>query len=401
MLQTLLIESTNGIIGKYGLDPTWQPTVTTLTPAGIDPALMNKANTALSNTQEIYNRALEKGQQMPDSPEKTQFLNYLKTIGQALNALQESIYSMQSAQSDKASVFSHARLSSQLEDAAKQQAAADKTKHAQGKMGNSGPLSQIMDWITKSIILVVGLCTAPVGLAMAVFYVADSAKSEKDGSTPLVQQMFADISEKIGGGKAGSAGSAFINMMLATTLSLVSCNPFLAMNLILQDSKSVQGFIKAGGGDDAQQALGAAVVMMAVQMAVMVAMSVGTMGFGTSAALADAAQSLAKIADISVKTATTIVKASFMAVQATVLSLQVANSAVQINNNTWLSRIDRYKGDSESFSEEIQATITVLKKLADKLLAMLQGNSDMIVNINTAQGKKWSDVSSISSEIMG
>lgn len=334
---------------------------------------------------------------MPDGPEKNQYLSFLKVIGEALNSLQDSIYAMQAGQSQSSKALSRGKLQGQLDDIATQQASADKTKKKEAKMASMGPVGEVFAWIFKIIMLVVSIFLGPLAFVLALAYFVDCAVSAGQGNKETyLQKLFTMIGDKL-----PPAAAAVVKYLLAAVLSILSCNPLLAMNLMTQDSGIIQSVVEACGGDAMAQAIAGAVLNMVVQVVFMVFVMILTGGASTAAVAGEVAKMIAEATEISLKTAQMAVRVSMIVVQVVLSSIQISAEVIQINNNSLLSQIDMIKGRAEKYSEQVQAIIALLKKVIDKLLEMLQGGADQIVSINTFQGQKWDQASQISSDLAG
>lgn len=395
--KSLIAGATQAIIEKYGLDTNWKPTITSLTPPGVDQASIDTANTALATAKEMLTQATNVANGLPDGPEKNQFLAFLKVVGEALNSLQEAIYSMQASQSITSKAQSRAKLDAQLNDIDKQQRAADEAREKEGKMAGMGPIGKIFDWIFKIVILAVSIAFGPLAFALALAYFVDSAVSQGMGNKEtFTQKMFQEIAKSM-----PPAAAAVVNLVLATVISLVSCNVFLAINLITQDSQFMQQLVKACGGNEMAQAIAAMVFNMVAQIALMVVMIIVTGGAATGALVAQVGAMVARATGLALETATKAVRIAMIVMQVVISAIQISASAIKVNNNILLSQIDIIKGQAEAYSEEIQGMIAAMKKVIEKLLELLQGNTDAIVSISNFQGKKWDDASQISTDLAG
>jgi hypothetical protein len=396
--ETIFAETKTETIGKYGLDVTWKPTMTALYAEGVDAKGLAAANSAMDTAREVLDHALKIGNEMPDGPEKTNFLNYLKAIGQALSGLQETIYAMQAAQSGSAKSANKAKLDMQLNDLDKQQKAADKTAEQTKKIRSMGPAGKALDWIIKLIILAFALALGPVAFMMALAYFMDSVVSAAMGSKKTgVQIMFEKIAESI----HPDAAAVAVKVLLATVISVMSLNPYLAIQLCLTDSRMIQDMVKVCGGDKMAQEIVAMVVNMIVQIGIMIILMILTGGAATGALVAKVTELLAKSVKIALETASKIVTICRYVMMILMSSLQITQQSIQLNNSVVLSKIDIIKGEAEKYSEEIQAIIKALTKMIQKLLQLLQGNSEGIVSISNFQAKKYSDANVITSDIVG
>lgn len=395
--KALITEGVSAIVAKYGLDGSWRPTINALVSPYIDPAALKNSMSAMDIANEIFARAEAHVNAMPDSPEKTQYLEYLKVIGRALITIQDAIYGMQAAQSKVSSVLNTAQMEAQLNDIAQQQAAADEIRKKERKQRKIGPLLNAMNWIMKIAILAFSGPLFPLTIA----YVVDSTRAEATEKQSKVQELFSAVANAMPHGKGGAWAAAVLNIGIATVLSVLSANPLLAINLFTQDSKFMESIIKGCGGNEDKQRMGGIIFTAIVQVALAACLMACTGGAAAAEAMAAVTQAVARTAQVSMEVATTIVKVSITVAELTIASMQIAASGVKLNNSLIQMQIDRLKGQSDAYSEQVQAIISILKKVVEKLLAILEGNSEMITNINTLQGSKWTNASEISSMICG
>lgn len=396
--EQLFAETKTEIIGKYGLDVTWIPAKIPLYAAGIDPKGIAAANSAMGIAREVLDGALKVGNGMADGPEKTLFLNYLKAIGQALTALQETIYAMQAAQSGTAKSANKAKLDMQLNDLDKQQRAADKLAEQTKKIRSMGPIGKIFDWLIKIIILAFAFFMGPIAFMLALAYFTDSVVHAAMGSKKTgVQIMFDKIAESI----KPDAAAVAVKVILACAICVVQANPYLIMQIFLTDSRIIQDCVKVCGGDKMAQEITAMIVNMIIQIAIMVIAIIVTGGSATSVIAAKVAEILSKAAKIALETASKIITIARYVMCIIMASLQITQSSIQLNNSVVQANMVMIKGDAEKYSEEIQAIIKALTKMIQKLLQLLQGNSESIVTISNFQAKKYNDANVITSDIVG
>jgi len=426
--KALIAEGVDAIVGKYGLDPSWKPTINSLVSPYVDPAALKSATNAMDTAQEILSLVEAKVSAMPDGPERTQYLQYLRVISAALTHIQETIYQMQAAQSKASTAYNNAQLEAHMNDIAKQRDAIQETRRQEKKKAKWGPFLNVMNWIMKIAIIAVGSLLFP----LALLYVVDSSIAESKGQNSKLQDMFAEVvkatspkvtpeqqklldkyaadpndptipddikalAETI---KGGAWLATIVNGAISTVLSLATCNPLIAVNLFTQDAKFMQTMIKGCGGNEEQQTIGAMVFSVVVQVALSACLFFAGPGMVGQLVATTAAQ-IAQVAQVSIETATTIVKACYIATQITITSMQITASGVKLNNALIQMQLDRLKGNTEAYTEEVQAMIACLKKLVQKLLELLEGAGDTLVNISNLQGKKWNDSSETTSMIFG
>lgn len=393
-LTNLVEETTTEIIAKYGLDATWKTNMTSLYAPGVDPVGMKVAQNTLNMAQEIYQEALKAGEALPEGPEKDTYLNFLKVIGQALQNLQDTIYSMQAASSNVSKNANRAKLDAQLNDIDKQQRAADKCAEQAAKTRSLGPLGKIFEWLIKIIMMIICFMMGPIGFLIMAFLFVDSIASEATKGKGAVDLMMKGISDAL------PPGAAFaLKLIISLIIAIASANIYLFCMFAFQETKMIQDVTKACGGDKMAQEIAAMVVDMVVQLALMIVVMIFTGGAAVSYVAARMGEVIAKSVAASLKSISKIMLIVRMAMFVVTMSLQITTSSIKVNNSLILANIDMIKGDAEKYSEEIQALITILKKLIAKLLAMLQGAGKDIAAISEQQGKKWSDASQISSDI--
>lgn len=393
----LLVESKNAIITKYGLDLTWQPTVTSLFAPGVDPKSVAIANSGMATAKEIIDKATVAGNNMPDGPEKEQYLNFLKLISQALTGLQDAIYSMQMSQTSRAKSSNQAKLDMQLNDIEKQQQAADKAAEQAKKIRSLGPLGKIFEWVIKILLMVISVFFGPLAILFSMAFITDSIVSAAMGNKRTgLEMIFDKITESMPSGAA-----AAVKGVLFVVISLCIQNPYMITELFCNECNIVKDIVATCGGNKMAQELVNMVVTLMIQMAMLVFTMILTSGSSTALLVEKITEQIVRATETTLQMAQKLVAINKIIFCVITSSIQITTSSIKLNNSLKLANIDIIKGDAEKYSEEVQALIEILKKLVAKLLAMLQGNTDAIVSISNFQGKKWSDANQLSSEIFG
>lgn len=401
--KAMIDDAINGTIAKYGLDATWKPTITTLV-SEIDPASLQRLQETLNTLKGILDSATEMVNAMPDGPEKDVYLDYLKTISKMMIIIQDCINEMSASNCDISKKKSFLKLQMQLANLDKQKQAAEEVQKKQGKMANMGPIGDIVKWVMYIVIVALAAAATvstgnPLFLALAVAYVVD--KETHPPGKSLLDQGFQAINSMPG--VAGQVAGIIISVAICAALCCVggALGPIMALTVFCQDSNAVQNAAALGGADKATQAICAMAVQMVLTVALMVFLWVATAGASTGAMIATVAAEMAEVTALSVSTCTKIIYVAYVACMLTVVSLQATASGIELNNNILLAQIDKIKGSADKYSAEIEAMIEVLKKLINKLLEMLQGNTDWVANISSFLGKMWGDASKLTTEITG
>lgn len=384
----LIATTTTAIIGKYGLDSTWQPTITTLVSATADVAYINKTQAGLDVATDLVDQATTMANQLPDGPEKEQFLAFLQVISKALSALQDSLYAMQAGQSNASRNANRGKLDLALNDLEQQRKAAEKSEANVKKMVSMGPAGKAFMWIVKIVLLLISVWFGPAAMMLALALVLDQVVSEAMGEKKTgLEKCMAAMSENM-----PPAASAAFKLLMVSMIACVS--PWLALYLFSSEAKIVEDIMESTGADESTKAIAAMIINMVVMLIVMLPFIVAT-GGASSGALAEIIG-----AQVTASTMKLVQVLVFILSQLPTM-LSVAAEGVKMNNNILLAINDIIKGESEAMSEKIQGIIKLMKELIAKLMDIMAGTSANIVSINQFQGSKWTEAGQISSEIAG
>jgi len=290
LIQTLVATATQSVISAYGLDPGWEPTVTTLS---IDPATAT-AFGAISTAQGLVADMTSTVNGMPDSPEKTAYLHYLSTISAALNSLIETIYSLQGAQTEASTQLNQIKLAIQKADydqqvKAQADAAAKQKDQDDSKLADMPPgLQTFCKVMQDAMIVAVGLFLAPftlgASLALTIAYVvAENTQPE------LIAEAFTAINTAVGADDYLS--EAIVSTI--TCLILTMLNPMIGIQELCGTNANVfYDYGKACGESDADAKQNAMIAGIVLQATIMVVMIVASCGSDIAAAVTMAARSV-------------------------------------------------------------------------------------------------------------
>jgi hypothetical protein len=173
-------------------------------------------------------------------------------------------------------------------------------------------------------------------------------------------------------------------------------NPLLIIQMISKDSRCFQNFVAICGGDKAAQEMVASIAGMILEMAIFFPLMILS---GGGAAPMEVADAVHHALNISLTTATRLCKAASVAFQALMASLEVSRSGMQINNSVLQAQMEIIKGTADAYNEEAQATVQMLKKLIQKLLDIMNGRAEFILDLGKFQAKKYNDSSNILTEL--
>jgi hypothetical protein len=244
-------------------------------------------------------------------------------------------------------------------------------------------------------IMTAGTAAGPVicavMLAATVFYAVDNAVAQATNKPTLEDQLFATVSQA-----CGNAGGAAVNMILSVLLS--GGNPLLFMQMAFSDANVIGGFVAACGGSQQQQMIATAAIQAAIMIAATIAVVVLTAGTGAPAVFeefAEGIEAIAKALNVSEKGVQIAITCATTAISCA----QVAADGITLNNDLLMAKIDMMKGGSDAMNEEMQAVVDCLRALVKKLLDMLSGNTQGIVNINNSISSMYSAASDINTQI--
>ena len=339
--------------------------------------------------------------------EKELYMDYLKVIGIAIQKVQEMIYKIQGASSESAKELSAAKLDMELNSLEKQRKQLEEMREKRDKGVDLGPLNDILDWSSKIMMVAIAIALAPATGGMSLIFVTaflmDDTISKELGTdslyqqiTPEIQSFTGEIGKKIFFTDDETFGEVFGLLTNLTILTAVSaCNPMFAAAL-LQEGRQVQTFVAICGGGKMEQEITAMSIQMALQLVVMVAMMIASGGFSAPAMMAPM---ISNALHISQKVVMTILKLMAVAFDLIMMSLQVTSKAVSINNNILQAQIAILRAQQEALAEETAALVAMLKKLIDKLLQILMGTTDWLLDVSTFQQQKYTKVSEITTEL--
>ena len=359
----LMTESKDMVIAARGLDLTWQPTMTSLYPSGLDPKVINQGLIGIAYVREISENAEKVVNRMQNSLEKGVFIDYLRTIGDALNKMEDCIYAMQASQSNMSKVMNQAKLVSQLDNLAKQQKSIKQAEDKEKKMASLGPLGKIFEWIIKIIMIIITL-PIPGANAAVMFYVADSAHSEMTGQKSLVDQMFTVIAKSL-----PTAAASIVNFLLAAAASVMTANPLLGMQLLGTDSQFIQLAVQAGGGSKEDQQLAGMIFNLTLQLAAIIVLTIVTGGAGAEAMLGEVAEVTAEVTEETTQTTLGVTKELIeggeMAGKLSGESSEVVQGTTKAGNLASKSLEEETDVTSETFIEEQQNEVDTIGEKVD------------------------------------
>lgn len=406
--------STAAVIKEFGLEPTWLPIVTSINNPAMDMGLYGVAKGGV----ELLNKLFKTISGNLSGEQQEKYSDYLKAVSEALNVLQQFLYSLEGSDAALSSKMSKANSDTTLSNIALQMKTArdlarklSKAKH--GIMGFMGKIAKAMapmdkanDWMGKITTLVISCVIAalvfPIGgpvlagiiIAAALFNVIDSAVAQATGKPSLTQQMSKAVNDAVPGG-CGWIVTGLMSVVLS------GGNPMLYTTLLTSDTNTVQNMVKCFGGDEAAQQITAAVFGAVAQIVCMVAMT-------AMAGPAELPEALANIAAKTIKIGTKTVCTVGQLAQGMMIAYTVSTGTLQTMTGVYQAKMEFLKGDIadiqaklDGMSEEIQALVKAVMKVIAKFMETLSGRSDEIADISKTKSGIIAEQSQIVTELTG
>lgn len=371
---------------QMGLPEGWQPP-----PAGIDPtpgALLNTTERQIMQniiddleTQAAFFESVI--DDMPDGSEKDNFLDYMKDISEALTALKEFLYEIQSLDSAKSRELSELTLKMSQDKVEKMTEKLDKMEKSRKKEEANQLAMKIFGWIMAVVSLVLGfLMGGPVGLAIALAFFIDKVVAEVTGKPSLLSQMFKAVQDAIPSEGGKIAATIALTIVLAAAAGPAGAATSISIvTVALAESKLVQLIAKNAGANSKDQEIAAMVAMLIIAI-------VGAIAGGAGKGLAKAPKALRplmkKFSSLrKVFQNAKLVKNVRIAAAATNSVVQAANEFTSLSLALQRRAITLEVGQMDADIEFIDEMMKIIKKLIN---ALLSGQGDMSQLIDDIQG---------------
>jgi hypothetical protein len=352
----------------------------------ISPTQINsEIGVSIKNLQDILDMAGKLLNEMPDSPLKQSYVDYLKAVGQALVQFQTYLYQLQSTDSKQQKELSQANLDAALDNIkkqhdamAKQIKAANKAKK-KAKLGILGKILTIIQ-VAFTAMAAAFLSMLPGGqiaAAMLVMSMCDTvAKTycgDKLGITGrLMEHMPSNVQKAFA--VIAVVSMAMCPMAFAFGGADMTANWLCSSGLVPEDKA---GVVK----------MGFAIAQMVAQLAITIVMCIIP---GGQAAFVGA---IANITKTSLMTAEQVLKVVKWVATSINLIVTLTDQSNKIALNVLDMNLKRALGDLEKSQEELTAQIKVIKAAIKKLLESMQQAAGNISQINKDLGRLFKQTS--------
>lgn len=371
-------------------------------------------------------------------PQGGMYMSFLKQVSQMLNLLKDAMYQLEAVDASQAKGMTTMQLQQSLAKVEKQKEAKAKQLEQQQMAEKMGILGKIFQPLIKLVTLLAAslaallspifLALGPVGAAVAagagtaVAIAFGEFVDSCGGKLHLAEKMFAAVD-----GAFGGSGSVMGTMMkFAMTIAITAGSGGAAMELgpmLLEKSGVMQAIIKACGGDEAAQEMGAMITAVIIGAAAAIIAAIFTAGSAAVASAVDITAQLAKeIPKITAKIVEILGKVSEKAAKIVEQILekivkmietifgslekgikkiqvvaevfqQVAQGTSQLGQGIIMKQMTDVKADAEAFKEFTEAMIKILTTVINSFLDSLQGSADSAADVNKTMQKNWEQLS--------
>ncbi len=430
----LTTTATQKVQGDYGVPKTWTPSVTTIVPSTVNSATMNGLQNMLNTANEMVAEHMKIAEAMPNGPDKTSYINFLKQISDCLQIAQNCMYSIEAASSNCAHLLQQLMNSiqqAQLDLTKISDAAIKKKEHHRSHM--PAWLDHLTRAITDACILIAAAlvcvaagivsvasfgaaapaaaCMCAFVVAVAVAYVAqDIASQATNQKTTYLQQGMAAMNNDIENAMPANMKEMGFVLAMICDLVVVVCagwqNPMLAFSMI-SDSGFCQTFGKACYPNDPQKAMWAS---MAMETTVMIVGMVCCGKFGNQlkavqglqkmAGLGEAAEGLsetakaAKIASLNMKINTALILVGTISA-----GMSIGKGVVDVQNAQIDIDVAKLRKKLEMSQADLDAMVTVLKKVIQSLIDLVNAQGDNLVQLANIQNNLRTGASDVMTQL--
>jgi len=286
LIQQLYSKSVQEIRGQYNLPAKWAPPVTTLGYLNSTPAHFKAALAGIEEAEDTIRIAAELIDPAADNPAKAELINVLKIVAEAIANLKEQIAQMQVLDAQRTGEISQVRADMAVY---KTQLAIDKLEKIRKKKGPLGVLGKIMKVfapIMKVLSVVMVLAAGPVGFVIAGAMLQDLITGGKDN---YMTKMFESIMEAVPGPYNILASMAVVSGLV------MAGNAQLGIEVFFTNTGVLQEIVLAAGGSEMTAEIVNMATQLAVEIVVLVTISIITAGAGTGLLVGRISQKVGQI----------------------------------------------------------------------------------------------------------
>jgi len=282
LLNQLQTQTLSQIIEAFGLPNTWVPNANSLLAASTPNPEFAPAQNAIDATDEYMNGLTEQiksavagGQMSP--ADGTNYLNFLKTINNALIGLQNGLYQLQMGTANLNSAFTKVQYDEKMNEIQEQQAALAQEQALQGQQSSKqqtmSVVNTVFNWIANIILMVV---CPPAAVYLLVQASQQGKLNANFSMTTALEQDLVTLGESIG---LSSQLSTILGTILLAICPLTMY--MVAADVLLGNGDFVNNFFLACGVSAANAQIATMCVQIIAQVIVDIVISVATLGAGS------------------------------------------------------------------------------------------------------------------------
>lgn len=406
------VTATAQVQAEFGLPISWKASVQTILPANISLSSASSINTLLDNADAEISAHMAIANAMPDGPEKTSYINFLKAVSACIATARQIMNSIMQSQADMATKLTklmNAIEQAQLDLTALKDKEIKAKEHQKVHRKRTSILNRIMKAFTYvAIIVVAALVVAAATVATAgtatvivaalvataaAAYIAQDIASQAMGQDPsFLSQGMATMTTDLQA-KLGARDGAICAMFIGAVVCVVAGwqNPALAFQLI-SDTGFCSNFGTACYPNDPEKAMYAS---LAMQMTVMVVGCVATLKSGDSLMMMKGLAVVQKAYKLSM----TLVNVVALMTVLITGALTITQNVITIDNAKLDIEINKLKKQLAMAQTDADAMIAVLKKLIQTLLDSVNGMGDDLVQLSNLQSGMVSGASDVLNQL--
>lgn len=419
--QKIQQEAIAEIKGTYNLPGVWEPGLINNFAFANSP--MHKAFMEIDGQLKL---AVETIGKFPE-PQRGVYMSFLKQVSSMLQMLKDSLYELEATDAARAKELEGSKLSQTMDKIAQQKEANKKDLEQRQKAEKWGILAKIFEPIMKFVTMVFAvvqfmttllmtaatamlppmlLATGPLlaaagtAAALAICAFVDSC----GGKLGLADKLFAAIDTACNNNPA-LAGIMKFAVMCAVVAAAGGATAMDLGPTLFEKCGVMQAIIKAAGGDEQAQQLGAMIMAIILGIAAAIIAAVATAGAsaaGSGANIAgQIAQSVPKAVNAVIQPLLKTLEASFGSIEKALKFFQnsieiftkLMQGTGQMAQAIIMKRVIEIKGENDAKMEIISAMIKMVQKVLDGFLDSLQGHVDFVGSVNNTMKKNWDQMS--------
>ena len=361
-------------IGHFGLDTSWKPSVTSLSPSGVLPEAYDFATAKLDVMKSYLNTGFTMLAAEPPSPDKDRNLSALRIIAEAMNAVRDCLWVTNMSMATMAKTVCEVRVENAQKLYDEKMKALDDAKPTFWEKFVKG-LCKALIYVAMAVILLASI-TNPATFAIAVALTVAVATVTLVGECLdppqdlLKEQVFGKLATAIKDG-CGEQNKALGNFLTFVTtavilLPIALVSPQVAISIFFQNTDAGSSFFQMFGMSKANADI--------CNMAAGTVAQLACVGRGANAAQGLNINKITNIA-IKLKSTATLVQTGASAVQGGFAVRDAIQAAKQIDLN---SEVDQLQARMDALDE-------ILKLLHAAIMKGVAANAKAIASLGELQ----------------